>query len=79
MDPVQFFPFENPPVSQSSPLPAVYVLTARAVGVVLHVFCSLENKIFLRETRDASGRLQRRGAVKGERSEFISTLDGEHR
>jgi len=39
----------------------------------------LENKFFLRETRDASGRLQRRGAVKGERSEFISTLDGEHR
>jgi hypothetical protein len=39
----------------------------------------LENKFFLRETRDVSGRLQRRGAVKGERSEFISTLDGEHR
>ena len=55
------------------------LLTAGAVGVVFHVFCSFENKVFLCETRDASGRLQRSGAVKGERSEFISTLDSEHR
>jgi hypothetical protein len=42
-------------------------------------FAPLKTDFFLRETRDASGRLQRRGAVKGERSEFIATLDGEHR
>jgi len=42
-------------------------------------FAPFENNFFLCETRDAVGRLQRSGAVKGERSEFISTLDGEHR
>jgi hypothetical protein len=32
-----------------------------------------------RETRDATGRFSGAQQVKGDRSEFISTLDGEHR
>jgi hypothetical protein len=35
-------------------------------------FAPLKTDFFFAKTRDASGRLQRRGAVKGERSEFIS-------